>query len=177
MPFGAGLQTFFSQQLYFLKSLLSKDVSSGSIAPTNGPHSFRKRALLPCSQEESIELVSMNHEVRSHQTPWTLLPWFPELPGTIFCYLMCLVFDFFAVAVLADWDKSGGLSEVFVGKYDDRSALSEKSRESNSVLPSNALSCHHGIRLSAMLHKQSTKCWASRPVLGKSWLRLTFQGL
>lgn len=69
MPFGAGLQTFFSQQLYFLKSLLSKDVSSGSIAPTNGPHSFRKRALLPCSQEESIALVSMNHEVRSHQIP------------------------------------------------------------------------------------------------------------
>lgn len=83
----------------------------------------------------------------------------------------------FAVAALADWDKSGGLSEDFVGKCDDGSALSERSRESDSVLPSDALSRHHGIRLSAMLHKQSAKCWASRPVLGKSWLRVTFQGL
>lgn len=45
------------------------------------------------------------------------------------------------------------------------------------LLPSDPLSSHHGIYvLSAMLHKQSTKCWASRPVLGKSWLRVTFQG-
>lgn len=32
MPFGAGLQTFFSQQLYFLKSLLSKDATLQGIS-------------------------------------------------------------------------------------------------------------------------------------------------